>query len=620
MSQPKIQDYAIIGDCRSAALISRAGSIDWLCWPRFDSPALFAALLDPERGGRFQIRPAGSHVATRRYLPGTNVLETRFETETGAFVLTDLMPIASEAEKAEELFADHELLRVVDCLEGEIDLEVVYDPRPDFGQGKRKILSKGHFGLHLYTDKRGVLVLRSQLPLSPGDEGATGRTRLQAGQRLVFQLGFTQEAPAVFAPFEEADAAIRRTMLWWQRWLRGIRYEGAYKPAVTRSALTLRLLIYAPSGAVVAAPTTSLPEQVGSDKNWDYRFCWLRDASFTVRALFGLGFRDEAEAFVSWLLHATRLTRPRLGVLYDVFGEKTPKERSLPLSGYFGSRPVRTGNAAKDQLQLDVYGEVIDAACQYIHQGGVFDRETAKMLIAFGDYVCENWRQPDEGIWEVRSGRYPHIHSRVLCWTALDRLIELHLKGHVSHAPVERFAKAREAIRADVLRTGWNESIQSYVQVCGSDHVDAALLLLPWYGFEKASTYRMQKTWARIRKELHANGSLLYRYATHGGKEEGAFGICSFWAAEFLAGGGGTLAEARASFEGLMRYGNDLGLFSEEVDPHTGSALGNFPQAFTHVGLINAALAIEARIHGERAIAHHVLPHRDGNEPQEAHP
>ncbi|AKU92376.1 glycoside hydrolase family 15 protein [Vulgatibacter incomptus] len=610
-ARANIQDYGIIGDCRSAALISREGSLDWLCWPRFDGPSLFAAILDHEKGGRFRIRPSTRHVSTRRYLPGTNVLETRFETSHGTLVLTDLMPVATEAEKKRLVSPEHEVLRVARCEEGEVELEVEYDPRPDFGRKPAKLRFHERLGVSCAVGRHGQLLLRSQVPLHPHGGGARGSARLAAGQEVVFRLCFATDAPAVFPPFDDAADALNRTLSYWQGWNHCVGYDGPYREAVVRSALTLCLLIYAPSGAIVASPTTSLPEELGGDKNWDYRYCWLRDASFTVRALFGLGYADEAEAFVSWLLHTTKLTRPRLRVLYDVYGEVPPPEHEVPLAGFRGSRPVRLGNAAEGQLQLDVYGEVIDAAAQYIHQGGTFDRETARMLIQFGHYVCDNWQLPDEGIWEVRSGRYPHVHSRVLCWTALDRLLELHIKGHLGRAPEERFRKVRAEIRANVEEKGWNERIQSYVQVEGSAHVDAALLLLPWYGFEKASTTRMRKTFARIRKELHANGSLLYRYATHGGTTEGAFGICSFWAAEFLARGGGTVAEAQAAFDGLLCYGNDLGLFSEEVDPATGHALGNFPQGFTHVGLINAALAIRDRMEGQVRVEHHVLPHRN---------
>jgi len=633
--QPKIQDYAMIGDCRSAALVSRTGSIDWLCWPRFDSPSLFGALLDPDGGGSFRITPAGGHTARRRYLPETNVLETLFRTSSGSVILLDFMPVAAEEEKRRRLDPDHSLLRIVKGVQGEVELEVRYDPRPRYGTSSAALVSHGPFGLWIDTGGKGTLALRSSIPLAMGPEGRSGWgetkapdgsgspasegwsgpgagaiVRVRQGEVLHFQLSYTEEAPAVFPPFEEAVEALQRSVDWWRSWVSGLRYDGPYREHVIRSALALRMMIYAPSGAVVAAPTTSLPEEIGGSKNWDYRFCWLRDASFIVRALFGLGFHDEAASFVSWLLHTTRLTRPRLNVLYDVFGEEPPKERELPMQGYRGSRPVRLGNAAKDQLQLDVYGEVIDAVAQYINQGGTLDKETSRMLIAFGRYVCDHWEDPDEGIWEVRSGACPHVHSRVLCWTALDRLIELRRKGHIRSAPEQRFVEVRQKIRDNVLRHGWSEKIQSFVQVVGTDHVDAALLLFPWYGFEKATSERMRKTFERIHLELHAGGSLYYRYATHRGKEEGAFGICSFWAAEYLARGGGSLDEARAAFEGLLRTGSEVGLFSEEVDPRTGDALGNFPQGFTHVGLINAALAISERMRGIQEVEHHVLPQR----------
>lgn len=620
MPQPAIQDYAVIGDCRSAALVSRQGSIDWLCWPRFDSPSLFGAILDEARGGSFRIAPTERHLIERSYLPRTNVVQTRFRTEQGTLTLLDLMPVASEEEKERLLLPDHELLRLVRCEEGEVEIEIHYDPRPRFGQIERPLVSHGQFGLWIDDGSKGQLVLRSSVALEIKGRGARARVVLREGEELVFQLSFTQEAPAVFPPLEEAPAAVERTVSWWRSWVGRMRYDGPYREQVIRSALTLRLLIYAPSGAVVAAPTSSLPEQIGGDKNWDYRYCWLRDASFTVRALFGLGFHGEAEAFVSWLLHSTRLSRPRLNVLYDVYGETPACEREIDLAGYRGSRPVRIGNAAKDQLQLDVYGEVIDAVAQYIYQGGELDKETGRMLIAFGNYVCDNWDRPDEGIWEVRSGRYPHVHSRVLCWTALDRLIELHRKGHVFRAPEERFVRVRRRIRQDVIRHGWNPEVKSYVQVVGTDHVDAALLLFPWYGFEPAGSWRMRKTYERIRRLLEADGHLFYRYATHGGRDEGAFGISSFWAAEYLARGGGSLDEAREAFEGLLRFGGELSLCSEEVDPQSGEALGNFPQGFTHVGLINAALAIHERMQGIKAIPHHVQRQREGRGRLSSHP
>lgn len=350
----------------------------------------------------------------------------------------------------------------------------------------------------------------------------------------------------------------------------------------------------------MAAPTTSLPERVGGDLNWDYRYCWLRDASLTARALFGLGFDEEAKTFVSWLIHSTRLNQPELRVLYDVHGNQPCPEQHLDkLSGYKNSRPVRIGNAAAAQLQLDVYGEVIDAVAHFARRGGELDRVTERMLRTFGEYVCRHWQQPDDGIWEPRSGKRHNTHSRVLCWAALNDLLSLHEEGHLRKAPSALFEKNRAMIRAEVEQQAWNPQLQSYTAQLGGEDLDASTLLLPWYGFEKASSPRMRKTYECIRERLGAGNGLLYRYRRPDSPGEGAFGICSFWGAEFLALGGGSVEEAEAVFKTLCGFANEVGLFAEEIDPNTGEALGNFPQAFTHVGLINAALSLSQRIAGD---------------------
>jgi GH15 family glucan-1,4-alpha-glucosidase len=609
MHQPGIQDYAIVGDGRSAALISKEGSVDWLCWPRFDSPAFFSSLLDQQRGGRFSIHPVEAHATSRRYLPHTNVLETRFTTGGGQVAITDFMPVASEEEKGRELFPDHELVRLVVCEEGTVELGLEVAVRPGYGLRSSE-MRRLHPVLGVtWKVGRGTVRLRSDAleRLHPREGSLAGTLTLREGEAVVFSLTYSQEAPATLPPLDGVRAALARTVAWWRGWIGQMTYRGPYREQVARSALTLKLLIYAPSGAVIAAPTTSLPEEPGGAKNWDYRYCWLRDASFTVRALFGLGYHKEAEAFLSWLLHTTRLTHPRLQVLYNVYGETSGREKELPLAGYRGARPVRVGNAAEGQLQLDIYGEVMDAAAQYIHQGGSFDSDTRDLLVGMGRYVCENWDRPDEGIWEVRTGRRDHTHSRVLCWTALDRLVELASKGFLSGAPTETFARVRDEIRRDVELHGWSDPCSSYVSVYGTDHIDSVLLLLPWYGYTLADTPRMEGTHRRIVAELSAGGGLLFRYREMGGAREGAFGLCSFWAVDFLARGGGSLRDARALFEVLGCYTNDVGLYAEEIDPRSHDPLGNFPQGFSHVGLINAALAIQSGARGERVPPHHNL-------------
>lgn len=594
----KIGDYGLIGDCRAAALVSRYGSIDWLCWPRFDSPAIFAAILDPDKGGHWSITPEGSFRAERGYVGDSNVLETRFTCAGGRASLTDLMPVASEDLKKRELIPDHQLLRELRCTDGEIAINVDFYPRCDYGARGVNIRDSGIGGLRMDV-RRGAYWLHSTRKLVAGNDRVTARLVLKQGDVVQFLLTYSEESPAVLPALgESVQRAIEYTVSWWQKWADRCRYRGPYEESVKRSALALKLLTYAPSGAVAAAPTTSLPERIGGTLNWDYRFCWLRDASLTIRALLGLGYLDEAESFLTWLLHATRLSQPQLHVLYTVYGQLSPTEKELNyLRGYCDSRPVRTGNGARHQLQLDIYGEVIDATAQYADYLSEFDRMTQQVLIGLGRYVAKNWDQPDEGIWEPRSGRANHTHSRLMCWTALDRLLALSEKGRLKGAPREEFTRERERIRQQIETRAWNEQLRSYVAVFDKERMDATLLRLAWYGFEHADSERMKGTYARVRAELGAGGHLLYRYRRE--QPEGAFGACGFWGVEHLALGGGTIDEAHAAFRDLLQYQNDLGLFAEETDPSTGEALGNFPQAFTHVGLISAALTIAERERGQ---------------------
>jgi GH15 family glucan-1,4-alpha-glucosidase len=428
---------------------------------------------------------------------------------------------------------------------------------------------------------------------------------IRAGERKYVSFTYSEEAPAVVPPLGEvARARVERSARWWRDWAGRCTYQGPYRDAVVRSALALKLMAYAPSGAVVAAPTTSLPEQIGGVRNWDYRYCWLRDASFTVRALYALGYHEEAEAFLSWMLHATRLTWPELQVVYDVFGEAHLPERELPhLEGYAGSAPVRIGNDAHGQLQLDVYGEVLDAVSRFARRGGRFDRDTARLMDGLGHTVCKRWREPDEGIWEGRSGRFHHTHSKALCWVALDRLIQMHEAGQI-RVDVDEFRAQRDAIRAEIEARGYNARLGSYTRTLDGDELDARLLTLPLYGYVDGAHPRMRSTCARIHERL-GRDSLVYRYETKTDDGlppgEGAFGICSFWAVECVARGGDVRAAMRA-FERLLAYANDVGLFAEEIDPESGAALGNFPQAFTHIGLINAALTL-AQVGEERELA-----------------
>ncbi|HEX5438703.1 MAG TPA: glycoside hydrolase family 15 protein [Gemmatimonadaceae bacterium] len=602
-SERSIGDYAIIGDCRSAALISREGSIDWLCWPRFDSPSLFAALLDPQRGGRFVVRPAVPFTAERRYIGETNVLETTFRTDGGVARLIDLMPVASEDEKRYELWPQHQILRRIACMEGEVPIEVICDPRPDYARTMPTLRTHGALGVY-YEHRGTVLVLRSNMPLALSIDcsEACARATLRAGEHRDVSLVFSANEPAIIPPLgTEAEVKIETSLRWWNAWASRCTYDGPYRAAVVRSALTLKLLAYAPSGAVIAAPTTSLPEKIGGVRNWDYRYCWLRDTSLTLQALFDLGYLTEAESFLSWLLIATRLTWPELRVLYDVYGRTHLPERELDyLSGFQGSRPVRIGNDARQQLQLDIYGEVLDAVYQFVCRGGQLDRVIARRLVELGDTVCRRWREPDEGIWEVRGGRRHHTYSKAMCWVALDRLVKLQQQGHVDvSVPVDRFLAAQREIEQEIEQRGYNEHLGSYVSVFDGSDVDASLLQLARHSYVDPCSPRMRGTSGLIEARLGADG-LLYRYRSHDDglpPGEGAFGICSFWAVSVRALQGDVDGASRR-FEQILSYANDVGLFAEEIDPESGEALGNFPQAFTHVGLIDAALTLASAERG----------------------
>ena len=595
--QPRIQDYGILGDCRSAALVSKSGSIDWLCWPRFDSPSIFAAILDPAQGGHWFIAPELAFEADHAYVPDSNVLETHFRCTSGRATLTDLMPVASEKFKREHILPSHELVRELHCLEGEVKFRVEVFPRCQYGKSSPRIRDQGRMGLR-FDVGRGSYWVRSNASWRLQEDRATAELLLKAGDVAQFSLTYAEESPAAFSDLGDSiSSGIRRSVDWWQQWARRCSYDGPYRESVVRSALALKLLAYAPSGAVAAAATTSLPERIGDSLNWDYRYCWLRDASLTIRSLLGLGYFEEAESFITWLLHATRLTQPELRILYTMFGELAPHESERDyLSGYFNSRPVRIGNGARRQFQLDIYGEVIEATAMFAEHIERFDRTTQKVLIGFGKFVARNWDRADEGIWEPRSGREDHTHSRLMCWTALDRLLAMDSKRILSGVPREWFTRERDRICEQIRTRAWNPGLQSYVSTLDGDRMDSTLLRLSWYGLESADSQRMLSTYQKVRERLGAGDGLLYRY--NRSPHEGAFGICGFWEVEHLALAG-ELDRAHDLFSGLLSYANDLGLFSEEIDPETGDALGNFPQAFTHIGLISAALTLAERERGE---------------------
>ncbi len=600
-----IAEYAIIGDTRSAALISLQGSIDWLCWPRFDSRSIFGRILDHDRGGYFSIQPAVPFQVKRRYLDRTNVLETTFETESGVARLLDLMPVMREEEKKTRLTPFRQLLRRIEVTDGEVPLVAHFEPRPDYARAIPKIRSKRPDTI--YCDHGPtVFHLRSDAAFTCADGTAQATFTLRRGQRRYFALGFDDHAPAVFPNIgAPADEEIDRTIDFWREWSSNCTYDGPHADRVLRSALVLKLLTYAPSGAIVAAPTTSLPEQPGGVRNWDYRYCWLRDASFTVAALDDCGFEVEGGAFVDWMLYATRLTHPGLQIMYDVFGEAKLPETTLPhLEGYECSAPVRIGNGAHAQFQLDIYGEVLGAVEEHLES----NRDGAKtprlygdvqtMLCRLADIVVKRWKEPDNGIWEKRSAREHHVHAKVMAWAALDCAERLVKKGYIRDVDPEPWRQAKEEIRSTVLERGFNRQLNSFVSILDGDQLDSSLLYLPRVGFLEPDDPRILGTIDAIRRTL-GRDDLLYRYelGTDDGLPPGeaAFLPCSFWLVEALAIAGQS-DEAKRIFDTLVQRANDLGLYSEEIDRHTGALLGNFPQALTHIGFMNAALCLHQKM------------------------
>ena len=577
-----IEDYALIGDGRTAALVARDGSIDWLCLPEIDSPSVFGALLDAERGGSFAVRPYDQFEVERRYVDGTNVLETTFRTTSGSVRLTDAMTLVPPG----RLTPLREIVRKAECLEGEVQLEWSVAPRFDYGRRHGRVDRRAE--RVVFSDRDQALAL-SVWGAEPAPHGVA---RLAVGEQALFSLAATSRQPLVLPGRRDTEERLEHTTAYWRRWSSEKEYSGPWRDAVIRSALVLKLLVYAPSGAITAAATTSLPETIGGVRNWDYRFAWLRDSSYALDALLSLTCPGEAHAFFWWLMHASRLTQPKLQVLYDVQGGNRAQERELAhLSGYRDSAPVRVGNGAVGQLQLDVYGAVLNSVWLHASHHSDIAGESGRAVAKIADYVASHWREPDCGIWEVRSGPRHFTHSKAMCWVALDRAVKLAREGLIRDRS-ERWASEAAAIRAYVDERCWDGGRRSYVRAADADELDAALLVLPLVGFDDADGSRLSGTIDAVRREL-GDGPLLRRYSGDDGLEgeDGAFLTCSFWLVDALARTG-RVDEAAELMDELVGLANDVGLYAEEMDPTSREFLGNFPQALVHIALINAAQSI----------------------------
>ena len=627
-----INAYGVIGDCHSVVLVAPDGSVDWGCLPDFDSPAIFCRLLDAERGGYFQIAPTeGTIPGTQRYLRDSNVLQTKFTSIGGEVVLTDFMPVetlsawphqdvqSTSWTRQDDSF--HGLVRIVECTRGEMQVTLTLKVSPNYAaspsavwlapQHTGAVISGGgqHVGLSIVGASRvsGFSLSVSQ----DGDErhpSLIAQMTLREGERVLFVLGMARSARvarrlvAHVLPRRNFEAELGHTLYCWRTWLKQCTYNGPYIEEVRRSALALKLLTYAPTGAIVAAPTTSLPELLGGRRNWDYRYTWLRDASFTLYALNVLGFTEEAGAFMHWLHRLSSSHGADLQIMYGIRGEHDLVEQELTsLSGYEQSGPVRIGNGAADQKQLDVFGEVLDFFHFYRRQGGLepygekleLKGPLWAMMRSLVEYVCEHWQEADRGIWEVRGEPRHFVYSKAMCWVALDRGIQAAEQLDLE-ADLPRWHLVREQIRADILAHGYNSTIGAFTQAYDESVLDASTLMLPLVGFLAADDPRIRSTVERISEQLTDEQGLVYRYCSDDGLagSEGIFTLCTFWLVDNLAMQG-QVNEARVLFERMLSYGGKLGLYSEEIDSGTSMALGNYPQAFSHMALINSALNLQ---------------------------
>ncbi len=598
MSFQPIENYGVIGNMQSIALVSTDGSIDFLCYPDFDSPSVFAALLDDKQGGRFHIAPQLTNMRVRQlYLPNTNILLTRFLAEEGVAELTDYMPIEKDAEQP------NEIVRMVCVVRGNVHFKMRCQPRFNYARSAHRTEISGRDAIFFPIDSGCVpMALYSTVLLTQESQDVISDFSLQAGESAMFVFGGLRP-PGKKPELELVGQRFHKTVRFWKKWISQSNYKGRWREMVNRSALMLKLLISRKQGSLIAAPTFSLPESIGGVRNWDYRFTWLRDAAFTLYALIRLGFVEETEAFIHWLKGrlGDDAQRGPLQVMYGIDGRKELDELTLDhLSGYENSRPVRIGNAAYKQLQLDIYGEMMDAAYLANKYGDPISYAGWQNVQRILEWLGKNWNRPDNGIWEVRGGKKEFLHSRLMCWVAFDRALRLAQKRSLS-GPLDTWQRTRDEIRNDIFQNFWSDRLQSFVQAKGTEDLDASALLMPLMRFISPVDPMWLSTMRAIEKRL-VEDTLVRRYEverTHvdglpGG--EGSFTPCSFWYVECLARAG-DLEKAQLLFEKLLGYANHLGLYSEELGAN-GRHLGNFPQAFTHLALISAATYLDRALSG----------------------